>query len=85
MNIEVARMNYYFTGILIILINITSFVVEDQVPTNKPMKISEEAAVQMPMKTVASLIAIIVAIGTMGYISVLYEKLNHSTLLQIKS
>ena len=34
--------------------------------TKRPLNISEEAAVQMPMKTVASLI-IIVALGTMGY------------------
>ena len=32
----------------------------------KPLKISEEASVQMPMKTVASLITL-VAIGTWGY------------------
>ena len=32
--------------------------------SKKPLNISEEAAVQMPMKTVASLI-IIVALGTM--------------------
>ncbi len=43
-------------------------------PTNKPMNISEEAAVQMPMKTVASLI-IIVALGTMGYFQIV-ERLN---------
>ena len=36
--------------------------------SNKPLNISEEAAVQMPMKTVASLI-IIVALGTMGVFS----------------
>ena len=41
---------------------------------NKPMKISEEAAVQMPMKTVASLI-IIVALGTMGFFHII-ERLN---------
>ena len=41
---------------------------------NKPLNISEEAAVQMPMKTVASLI-IIVALGTMGY-SQIIERLN---------
>ena len=41
---------------------------------NKPLKISEEAAVQMPMKTVASLI-IIVALGTMGYFQIV-ERLN---------
>ena len=40
----------------------------------KPLKISEEAAVQMPMKTVASLI-IIVALGTMGYFQMI-ERLN---------
>ena len=33
--------------------------------SKKPLTISESAAVQMPMKTVASLI-IIVALGTMG-------------------
>ena len=41
---------------------------------SKPLKISEEAAVQMPMKTVASLI-IIVALGTMGYFQIV-ERLN---------
>ena len=40
----------------------------------KPLKISEEAAVQMPMKTVVSLI-IIVALGTMGYFQIV-ERLN---------
>ena len=49
---------------------------------SKPLKISEEAAVQMPMKTVASLI-IIVALGTMGYFQMV-EKLNqHSTRLEL--
>ena len=49
---------------------------------NKPLKISEEAAVQMPMKTVASLI-IIVALGTMGYFQMI-ERLNVAdTRLQI--
>ena len=43
-------------------------------PTKKPLNISEEAAVQMPMKTVASLI-IIVALGTMGYFQIV-ERLN---------
>ena len=41
---------------------------------NKPLNISEEAAVQMPMKTVASLI-IIMALGTMGYFQIV-ERLN---------
>ena len=42
--------------------------------SNKPLNISEEPAVQMPMKTVASLI-IIVALGTMGYFQII-ERLN---------
>ena len=37
--------------------------------SNKPLSISESAAVQMPMKTVASLI-VIVALGTMGYFQI---------------
>ena len=41
---------------------------------NKPLHIGEEAAVQMPMKTVASLI-VIVALGTMGYFQII-ERLN---------
>ena len=40
----------------------------------KPLNIGEEVAVQMPMKTVASLI-IIVALGTMGYFQFI-ERLN---------
>ena len=48
----------------------------------KPLKISEEASVQMPMKTVASLIAL-VAIGTWAYFGI-NEKLNqHSTQLEL--
>ena len=42
--------------------------------SKKPLNISEEAAVQMPMKTVASLI-IIVALGTMGYFQII-ERVN---------
>ena len=50
--------------------------------TNKPLNMSEEAAVQMPMKTVASLI-VIVALGTMGYFQMI-ERLNqHSTRLEL--
>ena len=49
---------------------------------NKPLNISDEAKVQMPMKTVASLI-IIVALGTMGYFQMI-ERLNVAdTRLQI--
>ena len=42
--------------------------------SKEPLSISESAAVQMPMKTVASLI-IIVALGTMGYFQII-ERLN---------
>ena len=42
--------------------------------SNKPLHIGEEAAVQMPMKTVVSLI-VIVALGTMGYFQIV-ERLN---------
>jgi len=42
--------------------------------SNKPLQLGEEAKVQMPMKTVASLI-IIVALGTMGYFQII-ERLN---------
>ena len=46
------------------------------------LKISEEAKVQMPMKTVASLICM-VAIGTWAYFGI-NEKLNqHSTTLEL--
>jgi len=46
------------------------------------LKISEEAKVQMPMKTVASLIAI-VGFGVWGYFGII-ERLNqHSTTLQL--
>ena len=50
--------------------------------SNKPLKISEQAAVQMPMKTVASVIAM-VAIGTWAYFG-LHETLNkHSTQIEL--
>ena len=42
--------------------------------SKKPLSISESAAVQMPMKTVASLI-VIVALGTMGYFLIV-ERIN---------
>ena len=48
------------------------------------LKISDEAKVQMPMKTVISLI-VMVALGTFGYFQI-QEKLNqHDTLLQMHS
>ena len=50
--------------------------------SKKPLTISDEAKVQMPMKTVASLIAL-VAIGTWAYFGI-NEKLNqHSTKLEL--
>ena len=49
---------------------------------NKPFRISEEAAVQMPMKTVASLIAL-VAIGTWAYFGVIETQNQHNTRLQL--
>ena len=49
---------------------------------NKPLRISEEAAVQMPMKTVASLIAL-VAIGTWAYFGVIETQNQHNTRLQL--
>ena len=58
---------------------INSVVVESM---GKPLKISEQAAVQMPMKTVASMISL-VAIGTWAFFGI-QENLNrHATKLQI--
>ncbi len=50
--------------------------------SKKPLTISDEAKVQMPMKTVASLITL-VAIGTWAFFGV-QETLNrHSTKLEL--
>ena len=49
---------------------------------SKPLKISEEAAVQMPMKTVASLIAM-VAIGTWAYFGIIETQNKISTTLEL--
>ena len=50
--------------------------------SNKPLNLSEEAKVQMPFKTVASLL-VIVAIGTMTFFEI-QEKLNQlSTRLEL--
>ena len=48
----------------------------------KPLKISEEAAVQMPMKTVASLIAM-VAIGPWAYFGIIETQNRISTTLEL--
>ena len=45
------------------------------------LKISDEAKVQMPMKTVASLIAL-VAIGTWAYFGIIETQNQHSTKLE---
>ena len=50
--------------------------------SKQPLTISDEAKLQMPMKTVASLITL-VAIGTWAYFGI-NEKLNqHSTTLEL--
>ena len=50
--------------------------------SKQPLSISEEAKVQMPMRTVASLIAL-VALGTYAFFTI-QEKLNqHATKIQI--
>ena len=48
----------------------------------QPLKISEEAAVQMPMKTVASLIAM-VAIGTWAYFGIIETQNKLSTQVEL--
>ena len=48
----------------------------------KPLRISEEAAVQMPMKTVASLIAM-VAIGTWAYFGIIETQNKLSTQVEL--
>ena len=47
-----------------------------------PLKISEEAAVQLPMKTVASLIAL-VAIGTWAYFGIIETQNRLSTQVEL--
>ena len=51
---------------------------------NKPLNISEEARVQMPMKTVASLIAM-VAIGTWAYFGIIETQNKLSTQVELMS
>ena len=50
--------------------------------SNKPLSISDEAKVQMPMKTVASLIAL-VAIGTWAYFGIIEKQNKISTTLEL--
>ena len=51
---------------------------------SKHLKISEEAAVQMPMKTVASLIAM-VAIGTWAYFGIIEPQNKIQTTVELMS
>ena len=77
MNIEVARNELLFYRDINYTTCPDGFLYGTRVHTQmskKPLTISESAAVQMPMKTVASLI-IIVALGTMGYFQIV-ERLN---------
>ena len=51
---------------------------------DKPLRISEQAAVQMPMKTVASLITL-VALGTWAYFGIIETQNRVTTQLEIMS
>ena len=51
---------------------------------SKPLKISEQAAVQMPMKTVASLITL-VALGTWAYFGIIETQNKLSTEVELMS
>ena len=52
--------------------------------SNKSLKISEEASVQMPMKTVASLI-VMVAVGTWAYFGIIEKQNKMATQLELMS
>ena len=52
--------------------------------SNKPLRISEEAVVQMPMKTVASLI-VMVAVGTWAYFGIIEKQNKMATQLELMS
>ena len=52
--------------------------------SNKPLSISDEAKVQMPMKTVASLIAM-VAIGTWAYFGIIETQNKIQTTVELMS
>jgi hypothetical protein len=49
----------------------------------KPLKISEEAAVQMPMKTVVASLIAMVAIGTWAYFGIIETQNRISTTLEL--
>jgi len=50
--------------------------------SKQPLTISDEAKVQMPMKTVASLICL-VAIGTWAYFGIIETLNKHDTTLEL--
>jgi len=50
--------------------------------SRQPLTISDEAKVQMPMKTVASLICL-VAIGTWAYFGIIETLNKHDTTLEL--
>ena len=50
--------------------------------SKQPLTISDEAKVQMPMKTVASLIAL-VAIGPWAYFGIIETQNQHATKLEL--
>ena len=50
----------------------------------RPLNISEEASVQMPMKTVASLI-VMVAVGTWAYFGIIEKQNKMATQLELMS
>ncbi len=52
--------------------------------SNKPLNISDEAKVQMPMKTVVSLITM-VAIGTWAYFGIIEKQNKMATQLELMS
>ncbi len=52
--------------------------------SNKPLNISDEAKVQMPMKTVVSLITM-VAIGTWAYFGIIETQNKLSTQVELMS
>ena len=52
--------------------------------SKQPLNISEEAAVQMPMKTVASLICM-VAVGTWAYFGIIEKQNKLSTQVELMS
>ena len=81
-NIIMCIQLFFVVFLFLELTNALRILVSNSYSKKKPLNISEEAAVQMPMKTVASLIAL-VAIGTWAYFG-LHETLNnHATKIEL--